>query len=304
MIVFAAALAFSPAPSTLYRASTDITARESMVKVAFGTSVHADFLFYLLYRSDGGFAELKEAVPLTGIAPFKGNSFLPQAASVSPIARYEDIYALISGEDADIRALLDEGASYFPAFQTYWNANILPREEQAIAAWGAQNAALPLFARLEAMTRLSFPFDAVDVKVMALDPSGSSMQGPPTIFTTTRLPGLAWVIGHEGGHMILGPKGANWEGRVRAAKAIAAVREAGGSSYDIEEAMTLHLQARMAIEAGLVPGDFRSSTNYKAEGPRRTLLLAIERDWGAYSASGTGDAADFMIDTALRVFAP
>jgi|SRR5208282_300418 len=32
----------------------------------------------------------------------------------------------------------------------------------------------------------------------------------PTIFTALDVPSLAWAIGHEGTHMIVGPSGANW----------------------------------------------------------------------------------------------
>ena len=151
------------------------------------------------------------------------------------------------------------------------------------------------------MTRLRFPFSTIAIDLIALDPSGSSMQQPPTIFTGLQVPSLAWAIGHEGTHMILGPKGANWMKRKNGEEAARLIKANRGAEYDVEEALCLLLQAQMSIAYGVTPKGFRSSDKL-APSPRRTLLVALENDWDTYTKSSDANAADFLIAETLRTF--
>jgi hypothetical protein len=114
------------------------------------------------------------------------------------------------------------------------------------------------------MERLKFPFSSIKIDLLALDPQGSSMQRPPTIFTTLEVPSLAWAIGHEGTHMMVGPSGAHWTDRKSSDEAVRLMKASGGSDYDIKEALCLLMQAKMSIAFGATAQDFRNSDGLKA----------------------------------------
>jgi hypothetical protein len=278
----------------------------SEVSFSYATSPFTDYLYYLLYRNVGfqsEFHDLKKAVPLDGIAPFTGGSFLPQDATNSNVTSYEQLYALAEKHDnpAALKELLHQGEPHFPAFLAFWKAHIEPVEDSVVAQWRQEQRTWPPVAHLEAMERLNFPFKTMRIDVFALQDQGGSMQAPPTIFSTPAIPGLAWAIGHEGTHMIL-EKTANWTNRPGGPEAVRLMTKAGGSEYAVEEALCLLMQAKMSIAAGETPPNFRTSTTIADNDPSKRLLIALERDWPAYLRNKKLNAADFLIEETIKTY--
>jgi hypothetical protein len=274
------------------------------VAISYTKSPYADYLFYLLYRSTGSFTDLSSAVPLKDISPLQDGSFLPDEVAASTVTNYAQLYDRASTYDAHVllTEMLKKGEPQFPAFLNYWQKFIAPKEDQTIRAWTNQGAQWDPVEHLEQTERIGFPFSQIKIAMLALDPQGSSMQGPPTIFTTIRVPSLAWAIGHEGTHMILGPKGANWTKRENANEAIRLMMKSGGGEYDIEEAACLLMQAKLSIADHTTPTNYLSSSDFTSESPRRTLLLALERDWPRYQESKSANFADFLIAETIKTF--
>jgi hypothetical protein len=274
----------------------------AQVNITFVKSSYADFLFYLLYRSTGSYADLATAVPLTDIPPLDDPSYLPEDSAASGISGYSQLYKLAAGYRAHVVLLdkLTKAEPHYDAFRLYWQQHIAADEDKTAKDWARQNAEWHPIRHLEEMERLRFPFPNLAVDLLALEPSGSSTQKPPTIFTTLSVPSLAWAIGHEGTHMMLGPNGANWKARRNGEAAAQLMAANGGSDYDVEEAMCLLMQAKMSIAYGATAKDFRSSKDLEPS-PRRTLLITLENDWEAYTKSDT-DAADFLIAETLKTF--
>jgi hypothetical protein len=236
---------------------------KTVVEIRFSNSSYADFLFYLLARSTRDFPELTQAVPLDDIKPMDHDTFVPLDAASSKGLSYHALYKLVSSYDDSVQPthMLSQAESKFPAFEEFWRAHIGAEEDRGIARWKKQYAEWHPIERLEQLERVKFPFDTVNIDVIALDTSASSMQGPPTIFTTySSIPDIAWVLGHEGTHMALGPKGANWMQRPRAAEAIALAKVRGGGAYDIEEALCLLMQVKLSQAFGGTPSTYRASS--------------------------------------------
>ena len=213
------------------------------------------------------------------------------------------LYQLATHHDnpARLSDMLKKAEPRYPAFYSFWEQRIGPNEDQTAKAWTKQDSEWNPVAHLEQMERLKFPFSSIKIDLLALDPQGSSMQGPPTIFTTLEVPSLAWAIGHEGTHMMVGPNAANWTARKRGDEAVRLMKANGGSDYDVEEALCLLMQAKMSIAFGATAKDLRSSDRLKPS-PRKTLLTALENDWESYTKSPNLDAADWLIAETLQTF--
>jgi hypothetical protein len=279
------------------------------VTITYAKSPFTDFLYYLLYRSTGfnsEYAQLKQAVPLQGIAPIEVNSsFMPQDATDSNVTSYNQLYALAEKHDNPelLKSMLRKAEPQFPAFLAYWKAHIAPAEEHAISAARKEQRRWPIVTHLEAMERLEFPFKTIRYDVFALETQGGSKQGPATIYSTPDVPDLAWAIGHEGTHMIL-EKTADLPHRPGATDAIALMTKAGGSEYAIEEALCLLVQAKMSIAAGATRPDFRTSVTIADGNPSKKLLIALERDWPAYLRDKKLNAADWLIHETIKTYSP
>lgn len=275
--------------------------------ITFSKSPFTDFLYYLLYRStgfNGEYAQLKQAVPLDGIAPIETNSsFMPQDASDSNVTTYDQLYALAEKHDNPdlVKSMLRRAEPQFPAFMAYWKTHIAPAEDRAISAARNEQQRWPVIAHLESMERLKFPFKTMRYDVFALETQGGSMQGPPTICSTTDVPGLAWGVGHEGTHMML-TKGADYTHRPGGTKAVRLMTNAGGSEYAIQEALCLLMQAKMSIAAGDTRPDFRTSTTIANDNPSKKLLIMLERDWPAYQRDKKLNAADWLIRETIKTY--
>ena len=81
------------------------------------------------------------------------------------------------------------------------------------------------------------------------------------------MPSLARVIGHEGTHMIVGPKAADWENGKNADQARQLMSAHGGSDYDIEEALCLLMQAKLSTLSGATAKDYLTSRDFIAATP-------------------------------------
>jgi hypothetical protein len=298
VVLFASAPVRAAAPPKRASAETTIT---------FTKSPLADFLYYLLYRSTGfnnEYAQLKQAVPLDGIAPIEVNSsFMPQDASDSNVTSYDQLFTLAEKHDNPdlLKSMLRKAEPQFPAFMAYWKAHIAPAEDRAISAARREQRRWPVVAHLESMERLEFPFKTLRYDVFALETQGGSMQGPPTIYSTTDVPGLAWALGHEGTHMML-TKGADYTHRPGGAEAVRLMTNAGGSEYAIQEALCLLMQAKMSIAAGDTRPDFRTSTTIANGNPSKKLLVALERDWLAYQREKKRNAADWLVQETIKTY--
>ena len=151
------------------------------------------------------------------------------------------------------------------------------------------------------MERFEFPFKTMRIDMFALQEQGGSKQAPPTIYSTTTIPGLAWAIGHEGTHMML-TKGADYTHRRGGAEAVRLMTAAGGSEYFIQEALCLLMQAKMSIAAGDTRPDFLTSKTLPDGYPPKKLLIALERDWPAYLREKKLDAADWLIAETIKTY--
>jgi hypothetical protein len=271
--------------------------------ITFAKSPYADFLFYLLYRHTWQYPDLATAVAITDIPALDSSSFLPEDAISSGVANYGALYQLATHHDnaARLEDMLKRAEPRYPAFYSFWQQRIGPDEDKTASLWAKQEVEWNPIPQLEKIERLKFPFSSIQIDVLALDPQGSSMQRPPTIFTTLDVPSLAWAIGHEGTHMMVGPSGANWTARKSADEAERLMKANGGSDYDVEEALCLLMQAKMSIAAGVTAMDFRTSDRLKPS-PRKALLIALENDWEAYTQSPNINAAHWLIAETLKTF--
>jgi hypothetical protein len=146
---------------------------------------------------------------------------------------------------------------------------------------------------------LRFPYSTVKVAVIALGPLGGNMQNPPIMFATMKDASLPAVVGYDGTHMMLSGHADDWKKRKKAAQAINLIYAHGGTSYDIEEALCLLMQAKLPAIYGM--GADRSAAD-AGDTPRRVLLRAMERDWDRYRGDASINAVDFAIDETIRTF--
>ncbi|KLD64022.1 hypothetical protein [Dyella japonica] len=267
----------------------------------FVASPYADFLFYLLHRDNANFPDLRASVPLDDVKELNTGAFLPGYALVSDIRSYADLYRLAYTYDnsAALVAALKQGEAHFPAFMAYWKREVEPKEQETIAAWKAEEAKARNVERLEGLTRLRFPYSTVKVAVIALGPLGGNLQNPPIMFATMKDASLPAVVGYDGTHMMLSGHADDWKKRKKAAQAINLIYAHGGTSYDIEEALCLLMQAKLPATYGM--GADRSAAD-AGDTPRRVLLRAMERDWDRYRGNASINAVDFAIDETIRTF--
>lgn len=267
----------------------------------FVASPYADFLFYLLHRDNANFPDLRASVPLDDVKELNTGAFLPGYALVSDIRSYADLYRLAYTYDnsAALVAALKQGEAHFPAFMAYWRREVEPREQETIAAWKIEEAKSRNVARLEDLTRLRFPYATVKVAVIALGPLGGNLQNPPIMFATMKDASLPAVVGYDGTHMMLSGHADDWKKHKKAAQAINLIYAHGGTSYDIEEALCLLMQAKLPATYGA--GADHSPVD-SGDTPRRVLLRAMERDWDRYRGDTAMNAMDFAIDETIRTF--
>jgi hypothetical protein len=267
----------------------------------FVASPYADFLFYLLHRDNANFPDLRASVPLDDVKELNTGAFLPGYALVSDIRSYADLYRLAYTYDnsAALVAALKQGEAHFPTFMAYWRREVEPREQETIAAWKIEETRSRNVARLEDLTRLRFPYATVKVAVIALGPLGGNLQNPPIMFATMKDASLPAVVGYDGTHMMLSGHADDWKKHKKAAQAITLIYAHGGTSYDIEEALCLLMQAKLPATYG---ADADHSSVDSGDTPRRVLLRAMERDWDRYRGDTSMNAMDFAIDETIRTF--
>ncbi|WP_109123518.1 hypothetical protein [Dyella sp. C11] len=190
------------------------------------------------------------------------------------------------------------GEPRFGDFMSYWRQHVEPREQSTIAAWTAEEARSHHVRHLEDLARMPFPYSSVKVAVIGLGPLGNNMDNPPIMFATMKDASLPAVVGYEGMHMMMSGRNGDWKKRRNATQAINLISARGGTAYDIEEALCLLMQSKLPATYG----DSSVAASDAGDTPRRVLLRAMERDWDAYRANASINAADFAIDEAIRTF--
>jgi hypothetical protein len=301
------------------------------VEVRFVKSPFADYLFYLLYRNTGHFAELEQAVPLGDIPILDELISLPEVAASTEIHSYPELQSLVLPyRDAQERVaamreggithyrilvyseklpsyeklsrILVLGEAAYPKFALFWEAKIAPEEDKQIAAWREQLTTEQPFDQLQRLARLRFPSPSVDVAAIALQKSGSANTYPEGIYTSLLAkPNLSWTVGHEGTHLLVDEFGGlNWISRPQADQAIKLAEARGGDASDIEEALCLLMQVKLSQASGETPSEFRLSTKLKDPSVTRDILVALENAWRDYQSDSKQDLIDFVLAQTIR----
>ncbi len=298
------------------------------VKVNFVLSPYADFLYYLFYRSEKWFP-LDSIVPMDSLPTIQSLVTLPEMAASSDIKEYSDLYKLFEAyRDSSnilhpillshdtmpipydtIRYLLKAGEKYFPAFLGYWEENIRPLEEKLINEWKNQLKDCSPFEKLQELERLPFPFDSIDVGCIALHLAGSGIPYPPGIYTMifnkkATLPDLAWIVGHEATHLVVGGYGGvDWKKHPLARKAIDLVVKNGGDSHDIEESLCLFMQVKLSQECGLTEKNLKIS-DYLDDPVTKRICKGLEDNWEDYKSHPEKypTIIDFTLKTVISTF--
>jgi hypothetical protein len=279
------------------------------VKLRFGQSAYADYLFYLLYRNSNDFARVSTAVPLDGVPTIETLVSLPEVAASSPIRHYKDLYALLDdyrgaagriiltprpkilgyGEPLPsyevLLSILQKGESSYPKFLQFWHKEVAPRENKTIEEWQRQQLECRPLDKLQQLTRLRFPFAALDVGCIAFHFSGSGNYAPAGVYTRmASKPNLAWLIGHEATHLLVDKYiGENWTTHPLAARAITSVKMMGGEENDIEEALCLFMQVTLSQACGYTEKTVRVSERLGDEAlVKKRICQALEREWSGY----------------------
>lgn len=274
------------------------------VRVSFPLQPYSDYLRYLLFRQIGDFPDLKAAVPIA-TPPLDHPIYLPDAVAARTLGSYADLYRMAKDEDARerLKQMLSASEPQFPAFLAFWRARIEPVERHRNVLWARQNRDEKPFVRLQEIERVPAKFSEVIVATEALNPSAASNPNGrvPVIFAGTHgiVDDFAWVVGHEGTHMLIGAKGANWQARPKAAEVLRLVSAKGGGFYDVEEALCLVMQVKLS--AALNPkGGAKSVAKDLKPSITRSIVERMEANWSGY-LHGSQDAVDYMLDQALAV---
>lgn len=204
------------------------------VEVRFLKSPMADYLVYLLYRSTGNavFKDVQAAVPLTDIPTLNELISLPGVAASRRVVAYSDLQPLLEpyrdardriievrdGQETrysilgysetmprfeDLTQIIRRGESHYGRFKAFWEERIAPAEDQKIAEWREQLASAQPLDTLQRLSRLRYPFDAIDVVAIGMHGAGSANTHPPGIYTGLGVRNIAWAIGHEGTHLLV-----------------------------------------------------------------------------------------------------
>ncbi|RKI05321.1 hypothetical protein [Corallococcus sp. AB038B] len=298
------------------------------VTLRFLQSPYADYLFFLFYRDTERVPAL-ESVPLGDVPTLDSLIALPEMVASSQIERYEDIFTLLTpyqslsgrvalkpvprilaySEDLPsyeaLHHIVTLGQGAFPAFLKIWREQVLPEEERTLRVWREQAEQCAPMERLQTLTRLRFPSDSLDVASLLFHPSGSANYSPPGVYSSTfPIPNLPWTLGHEATHLLVDVHvGANWQRFPSAPEAIQRAEAAGLKAGDLEEALSLLMQVKLAQACGTKPLDYRISARFEAGDPKRTLLEALEQDWEAYLGSPHRwpTVVDYLVSQALAV---
>jgi hypothetical protein len=303
------------------------------VAVRFVKSPYADYLFYLLYRNSGAYKDLEATVPLGDTPTLDQNASLPEQAASAQVASYRQLYGLLpqyrgardrilpigTGPRRRYRILsysdhpppydklqqvVRAGEAAYPKFAPFWRATIAPAEDRQIAAWRTQLAECRPLDKLQELTRLSFPYEHLDVAAIALHFSGSGNTDPAGVYTSLfDKPNLAWVIGHEGTHLTVDRyAGHNWYADPQAPAAIKAVEAHGGVASDIEETLALFMQVKVSQACGYSKPERRMSDNFEATTVKGAILRALEGGWDRYRADPRQDIIGYLLASTLQTF--
>lgn len=293
------------------------------VSIRFVKSSAADYVMYLLFRSTGSYVGLEKAIPLPNVPVMDERVSLPEVAASSNITKYSQLFPLIEpykhpsgrvvlmpgtalryriiaySEELPtyerLRTSLEMGAAEYPTFVRYWTEHIAPDESAKIAVWQDQADKWHPFDGLQSLARLRFPAQRVDIGALALHGSGSGNTDPEGIYTTLAVKNVAWMVGHEGTHLLVDEFGGNnWKGRPGAREAIALAVKRGATGSDLEEALCLLMQVKLSQLYGQTPADFRISPRM-SDSAKKEVLADLESRWPEYQANPQQNLMDWFI---------
>lgn len=306
------------------------------VDIQFKKSPYADFLFYLLYRHGGEHqASLNAALPLQGDGlpilislphlAIEAQGYADVIALTEPYRRAQrrvermpprpgderPRYRILSHAEelprfGELDRLVRSGEAGFAAFKQVWSKELAPREDAQIAVWKQQNSDCKPVERLQQMARMTFPHSSLTIGAVALHLSGSANTDPASITSAVwKKPNLPWTIGHEGTHLLVDEfAGARWKERPPAPEVIAKVVAAGGQAADIEEALSMLMQVKLAQACGTTAADYSLAAKLQKDGtPKYRIIVGLERDWPNYLSNHQMDLVDFMLYSAGRSMA-
>lgn len=296
-------------------------------KVKFVNSALGDYLYYLFNRKQISIVPVLDSILKMQEIPKLGALIaLPEIVTAKQTENYQDIYRMIdlyykNPHDLEItyphqkkigfsyirptadsiNRLVKLGYSRFPAFKKIWQDKFKAVENNQIKAWKSQLNQLKVLEKFNSLTKLSFRSKEILIAAMIFHPAGSANYNPSSIYTGLfKEPDLAWVIGHEGTHLLLsGPKGHLWANYPFANELIKLAYSNGILPNDIEEALCHYMQAKLSRMCGLTISD-KSIYDPYPDGFQRTFLSKLDAGWESY-ASSDQDIIQYMISTAQKV---
>jgi hypothetical protein len=290
------------------------------VKTACNYSPILDYMYLLftnsLWRGVDFQRLLLPQVPLGRFGPIS----LPEYAAVDDLGSYSQLYSLAEMYDPSFESdrmlthgrrapsydqigfMLKEGEIFYPEFVKLWKTYIEPVEQRMTERWEQDIRLTDPVGNLQKLTGLRWPTSEFHLCVSVFHPSGSALPTDPFVFSCIfkeeeLLPNAAWVIGHEGTHILLNSLGEYWEETDQGK----AVIETWGE--DVEEAICLLMQNRLAWACGFINEEeiqkFDPNSSY---GPTR-LAFRMNEQWDSYlnNPEKFPTIIDFMIDVALSI---
>jgi len=277
-----------------------------------------DYMFLLFTNSSWRGVNFQRLLPLPTQTGKFGPITLPEYGAVDDLSRYFQLYSLAEMYDSSIETermlthgrrapsyneienMLKEGESTYPEFVELWKMYIEPIEQRMTERWEQDLLLTKPIIYLQRLTGLQWPTDEIHLCISVFHPSGSALTTDPFVFTCffneeELLPDAAWVLGHEGTHILLNSKEAEWK-ETEQGKAV--IEKWGGGA---EEAICLLMQNRLSWVCGFINEE--EIQKFDPEGSSKPARLAhlMNKQWDLYldNVEKYPTIIDFMIEIAL-----
>lgn len=288
-------------------------------KVFFHHSPLLDYMFLLYINPSWKGINFERLLHLSIPLGRAGLVTLPEYAIVDNLTHYSQLYDLVKMYESSSKTermlthsrhppsyegmvhILKKGEISYRRFSKLWKQYISPREQKIIQRWEQEfETSQPLHC-LQKLTGLQWPYDELHLCISAFHPSGSALVGNPFVFTgffneEKLTPDSAWLIGHEGTHLLLEAHEADWKKTPKGQEVIQKWGE------DAEEAVCLLLQSRLAWLCGFI-GEKNIQYFDPADSDNFIRLAgAMAQHWDDYmnDTQKYPTIIDFMIDIALK----
>ncbi|MCB0279344.1 MAG: hypothetical protein KDD94_07570, partial [Calditrichaeota bacterium] len=197
-----------------------------------------------------------------------------------------------------LKTIIKLGEAHLPAFEQFWKDSIQADEIRMIDVWKQQNQQFNIPDMLFKLARINARFDTLFVGAISLHLSGSGLVTPISVHSGyQRKPNLAWFLGHELTHMIVGDfSGVDWRQEKRFAKIVDYLNKHNINHYEVEEALCLHNQIKLSQLCGLTKSDYRISVDMSDDLLRKKILVQLEDNWDDYLNNPTKfvDELDYL----------